>query len=53
MRETKCKNITNSRCPSAFIHSYYSACPGFGWDRVNFHKKPRGDTAGTDRVNFH
>jgi len=20
-------------------------CPGFGWDRVNFHKKLGGDTA--------
>jgi len=21
-------------------------CPGFSWDRVNFHKKPGADTAG-------
>jgi len=21
-------------------------CPGFGWDGVNFHRKPGGDTAG-------
>jgi len=23
-----------------------SECPGFGWDRVNFHKKPGRNTAG-------
>jgi len=28
-------------------------CPGFSWDRVNFHKMRQGDTVWTDRVNFH
>jgi len=30
------------------LYSYITivSCPGFGQDRVNFHQKPRGDTAG-------
>jgi len=28
-----------------------STCPGFGWDRINFHKKPGGDTAGLADAN--
>ena len=29
-----------------------SPCPGFGWDRVDFHKKPGGDTAGPADPNW-
>ena len=29
-----------------------SFCPGFGWDRVNFHKKPGRDTAGPADPNW-
>jgi len=28
-------------------YEWMMGCPGFGWDRVNFHKKLEGDTAGT------
>jgi len=31
---------------------FLTDCPGFGWDRVNFHKKPGGDTAGLADPNW-
>jgi len=31
---------------------WFPECPGFSWDRVNFHKKPGGDTAGPADPNW-
>ena len=50
----KPNNLGNSRIKAAFqLHTpckfatiYKSLCPGFGQDRVNFHKEPGRDTAG-------
>ena len=37
--------LTNSSSLSSADESVIWNCPGFGWDRVNFHKKLGGSTA--------
>jgi len=34
------------------LHRLITKCPGFGQDRVNFHQKPGGDTAGRADPNW-
>ena len=54
LRGTKMLSVSK---PALFINSKEetkrkkTGCPGFGWDRVNFHKKLGGGTAGMADLN--
>jgi len=41
----RCENLGRAGALTQNLLKEIVCCPGFSWDRVNFHKKPGGDTA--------
>jgi len=49
---TYCDTGLKFLCFWWFLTIIFTNCPGFRWDRVNFHQKPGGDTVGPADPNW-